>query len=153
MFLLLLLLAQLIDVIPFFNPFLLQQIRVFLRMFISIKVKLGYIIIQQNKKNYNCLQYHNYFYLMWAHLICWDTKQHFTTCGCLYEEGKKTSIILLNPISKCFVFCLLNSEEKNEPTEGRLSARVKLTVLCIKFSSQLINAKERIMRLFELDEV
>jgi len=54
-----------------------------------------------------------------------------------------------NPISNLY---LLNSDEKNVPTEARLSARVKSTVLCIKFSSQLINAKER-MRLFELDEV
>lgn len=45
-------------------------------------------------------------------------------------------------ISKCFAFCLLNSEEKNVPTEARLSAHVNLTVLCIKFSSQLIKAYE-----------
>ncbi len=35
-------------------------------------------------------------------------------------------------ISKCFAFCMLNSEEKNVPTEAQLATCVKLTVLSIK---------------------
>lgn len=55
-------------------------------------------------------------------------------------------------ISECSAFCLLNSEGKNVATEAQLSTLVMLTVLCIKSSSWLIYAKER-LGLFELDEV
>lgn len=60
---------------------------------------------------------------------------------------KKQDQVAQSIISKCFAFCLLNSEEKNVPTEAHLAACVKLTVRSIKiqFSVDICKGANKIV--------